>query len=237
MGKIIAHVTDVHLDEPFTQEQGIDARKNWNTILNDISSRGIREIIYGGDIGESTSNQWFFESLSNYRISISLGNHDHYEEVIKHFKPKDFEKKSELYYTNESHYFKFIFLDSSSGSISQEQFDWFKDQLKCSKDIALFVHHPILPIEVEVDKQYALKDRDRIKIELQLFGKRVYLFCGHYHFDDEQTDSHIRQFVTPAGSYQVEKTINKVLVNNKSFGYRIIKFHNEKLSTEVIRFS
>ena len=85
MNKKITYVTEIHLDEKFPMEQGVDTRKNWKTILNDISSRDIYDIIFGGDIGEKAVNKWFFESLRNFTFAITLGNHDFYNEMIKHY--------------------------------------------------------------------------------------------------------------------------------------------------------
>lgn len=237
MNKKIAYVTDIHLDEKFPMDKGFDARKNWKIILNDISSRGIDEIIFGGDIGDKTVNKWFFESLRNYTISITLGNHDYYSEVIKHYNLGVVEKQTELYYSQERGYYKCIFLDSSSGSISQEQFDWFKKELFTTKNIILFIHHPILAVDAEVDKRFALKERNRIKTELLNFENDVIIFCGHYHFEDEKNNDNIRQYITPASSYQVEKIPNEIKVNNDTFGYRIIELNKKEINTDLIMFS
>jgi Icc protein len=237
MNDKIAYVTDIHLDEKFPKDEGVDTRKNWKIILNDISSRGIDKIIFGGDIGEKTSNKWFFESLQSYTVAITLGNHDYYKEVIKHYNFGVVKKQTELYYSQEHDYYKYIFLDSSSGSISQEQFEWLKKELLTTKNIILFIHHPILAIDAEVDKCFALKERNRIKTELLDFKNDVIIFCGHYHFEDEINNGNIRQYITPASSYQVEKTPNKIKVNNDTFGYRIIEFNKKEINTDLIMFS
>ena len=237
MNKNIAYITDIHLDEKFPIDMGVDARKNWKTILNDLSSKGIEEIIYGGDIGEKTANKWFFESLRNYTVAITLGNHDYYNEVIKHYNLKVVEKQTELYYSQERDYYKCIFLNSSSGSISQEQFDWFKKELLTAKNVIIFIHHPILAVEAEVDKRFALKERNRIKTELLNFENDVTIFCGHYHFEDERSNGNIRQYITPASSYQVENIPNEIKVNNDAFGYRIIELNKKEIKTDLIMFS
>ena len=72
MNKKFAYINDIHLDEQFPIDHGVDARKNWEIILNDVSKKGIREIIFGGDIGEKTVNKWFFESLQDYNFAINL---------------------------------------------------------------------------------------------------------------------------------------------------------------------
>jgi len=237
MNKKIAYVTDIHLDEKFPIDQGVDPRKNWKIILNDISSRGIDEVIFGGDIGEKTANEWFFESLKNFTIAITLGNHDYYNEVIKHYNLGRVKKQTELYYSQERDYYKCIFLDSSSGSIGPEQFDWFKEELLTTKNIVLFIHHPILTVDAEVDKRFALKERNRIKTELLNLENDVIIFCGHYHFEDERNIDNIRQYITPASSYQVKKIPNEIKVSNDTFGYRVIELNEKGINTNLIFLS
>lgn len=237
MNKKIAYITDIHLDEQFPIDHNVNSRKNWEIILNDITSKGIDEIIFGGDIGEKTANKWFFDSLANYNIAITLGNHDDYNEVIKHYNVGLDKVQTELYYSQEREYHKFIFLDSSSGSISEQQFNWLKNELITDKDIVLFIHHPILAIDAEVDKLYALKQRDRIIAQLLNFKKDITIFSGHYHFDDERSNEHIKQYVTPASSYQVVKIPNKIKIDATTFGYRIIELNEKKINSNLMMFS
>ncbi len=237
MKEKIAYITDIHLDEKFPIDLGVNPRDNWNVILNDISSRGITKIIFGGDIGEVNSNQWFFESLSQFDINIILGNHDTYNEVQKYFFKSEDTQKKELFYNKEGVYHSFIFLDSSSGEISPNQLDWFKNKLNTEKDILIFIHHPIIPIDAEVDKQYGLRKRHLIEVVLQNIKNSSTIFSGHYHFDDKKTKGNIVQYVTPASSYQVEKIKSEIKVHKDSFGYRIIELNGKKINTDLILFS
>lgn len=233
----IAYVTDAHLDETFPREQGVDARKNWKRILNDISEKGIRTIVYGGDIGEKTANKWFFESLKEYAISITLGNHDDIDEVIKHFDFERFGNQSRSYYVQEDDFYKSIFLDSSSGFIDEDQFNWLEKEVLTTKNLILFIHHPILQIDAEVDKQFALIGRESIKNLLLELENKVTIFSGHYHFQDHRVEKNIQQFITPAGSFQVEKIPNEIKIDATTFGYRIIELKKGGIDTEIITFS
>lgn len=237
MIKRIAYVTDIHIDEQFPIDQNVDARKNWKIILNDIASRNIDEIIFGGDIGEKSANKWFFESLQNFTIDLSLGNHDDFNEVVRHHDFGIAKMQTELCYSKEFDFYKVIVLDSSSGSISDEQFNWLKSALLTSKDIMLFVHHPILAVDAEVDRLYALKARDKIQAELLKFKRSVTIFCGHYHFEDEKNKENIRQYITPASSFQIEKIPNEIKVNNETFGYRIIELNKNEIHTSLVMFT
>lgn len=233
----IAYVTDIHLDETYPIEQGADSRKNWKIILQDISAKGINEIIFGGDIGEKASNRWFFESLINFKLSVILGNHDYFNEVTKFYTDSVVKNRTELYYKQLKGNYKFIFLDSSSGYISQEQFEWFQKELITTSKIIIFVHHPILGINAEVDKRFALKERNKIKEALLSIDNDVTIFCGHYHFDDEKSVENIQQYITPASSYQIDKIPNEIRVNTAVFGYRIIEIDDTSINTSLVMFS
>lgn len=236
MNKKIAYITDIHLDEQFPMDYQVDTRKNWEMLLNDISSRNIEDIIFGGDIGEKSANNWFFDSLRDFNIAITLGNHDHFDEVIQFYDFANVGKQTELYYSQEFSFYKFIFLDSSSGSIGQQQFDWLKNELLTTKNIVLFIHHPILSIDAEVDKRFALHQRDRIQTELLKIENKIHIFSGHYHFDDVRNNANIRQYVTPASSYQVEKIPDTIEINNSTFGYRIIELNEHRIDTDLVMF-
>ncbi|MFL1897226.1 metallophosphoesterase family protein [Aquimarina sp. 2-A2] len=235
MDKKIAYITDIHLDEKFPVDCGVDAQKNWKILLEDISSRQINQIIFGGDIGLKSSNKWFFDSLKEYNLAITLGNHDFFDEVIKYYNFENSRNQAELYYTQELEYFKFIFLDSSKGFISEQQFNWLTTELITLKKIVIFIHHPILAIEAEVDKRFALQQRERIQTVLLSSKNEIYIFCGHYHFNDTQHIENIIQQVTPASSYQVEKLLGVIEINNAAeFGYRIIELKKDTIQTNLV---
>ncbi|WP_299213954.1 metallophosphoesterase [uncultured Aquimarina sp.] len=236
MIKKIAYITDIHIDEEFPKSVGVDARQNWETILKDVASRNINDIIYGGDIGEKSSNAWFFESLQNYQLSISLGNHDDFSEVIKHYKNDFPEDLKELSYCQEYDFFKFIFLDSSAEVISEKQLKWLQAELITQKKILLCIHHPILEIPAVIDKRFSLKGREKIQTLLQEIPNTITIFCGHYHMKDRRSDKNITQYITPAGSYQVEKDPDEIKVHSSTFGYRIIELDKDQMHTEVVLF-
>lgn len=233
----IAYVTDLHLDEQFPNDMGVDARSNWKTILSDVSKRNIDEIIFGGDIGEASANEWFFESLKNVKHSLSLGNHDSYKEVVKYYDSYSSDSVNELYHARSVGNYKFIYLDSSTEMISDEQFVWFKNELKTEKDIVLFIHHPVVTGATELDKRFSLKDSKMIREELLFLNQKATIFSGHYHFEDKRLCDNIVQYITPASSYQAEKTVGEIRLNNITFGYRIIELTENEINTEVISFS
>src|SRR5688572_27775032 len=99
MNQTIAYITDIHLDETYLTQIGVDPKANWQRILDDVKARGIHSIIFGGDIGEPSAHTWFFESLKEFNLQLALGNHDTFAKVSKHFKREEWQ--DEAYYATE----------------------------------------------------------------------------------------------------------------------------------------
>lgn len=236
MTKTIAYITDIHLDESYLAEIGVDARTNWQHILADVKAKGIHSIIFGGDIGEMAANAWFFESLKEYDLQLTLGNHDTFAEVRKHVHKEAWKDKTEGYYSVEDSYFKYVFLDSSNNAISVTQRLWLQAETSTHKPLLLFVHHPFFPVDTPVDRTYPLQNREMLQQILQQRKAPATLFCGHYHMQDEQTIGAIKQYITPAASYQMVKEAAEIQTDNTWFGYRIIHLTENAVLSEVIRF-
>ena len=234
--KRVAYVTDLHLDEDNFKERGLDPRGNFQCILKDVINRNIKEIVCGGDIGTKESYSWFFDLVKEFKLDLTLGNHDVGSEVIKYYSAHTPSRTGELYYSYEDQHYKYIFLDSSSNEISEQQFQWLKGELTTNNRIVLFIHHPILEVRSVIDQEYPLHGREQIKQVLQKCNNDVTIFCGHYHMRDEQTDQNIKQLVTPSVSFQIDKNASSIEVNTSSFGYRIITLDQDQITSEVLWF-
>ncbi|RAJ27256.1 metallophosphoesterase family protein [Pedobacter cryoconitis] len=229
-------------------------------ILEDIARNGITEIIFGGDIGTQEANLWFFETVYalNFKLLMVLGNHDTYSQVSQYYKNEYHHELSkehhhelsnehhnrhynkltkELHYAYEQGHFKFIYLDSSSNAISQVQLNWLRLELDTEKEILLFIHHPVLEISTPLDKiGAALQGREEIKSLLSAQQKEITIFCGHYHMADELIAGNIRQYSSPACSYQIEKLSAKIEIDTLIFGYRTITINDSQINTKVKLF-
>ncbi|UII20101.1 metallophosphoesterase family protein [Fulvivirga ligni] len=231
--KTIAFVSDIHFDEQFPIDQGVNAQQNWDKILESLHSKGIKEVVFGGDIGAASSHELFFDSLKAFSTHIILGNHDEFAEVSKHYNPCN--QSNEIYYEMEDDHFKYLFMDSSSEKISQEQLNWLKTAVETNKSVLLFVHHPVLPVKTKIDEMYPLHNRSEVKAILNAAETDITIFCGHYHMNDEQQKGNIKQVITHAGSYQILKDAPEIAVSNSTFGYRIINIVGSKIeSTEIV---
>lgn len=237
MHKKIAFITDIHLDEDFVAGLGVDAYSNWTILLDDIMQKEVDEIIFGGDIGEGSDGVFFFASLKATGIpfSIIIGNHDRYDTVKAFYQHTEDPSSAELFFTKEDETYQYIFLDSSSNSISSLQLTWLEEKLKQSaKKIFLFIHHPVLKVDTEVDRLYPLHNRDEVKQLLTACSKEVTICCGHYHMPDGTASGNIRQFITPAASYQILKDAHGIAVDAGQFGYRLITLDGTEIYTELV---
>lgn len=234
--KTIAYITDTHLDEPGPGEHGADERHNWQTVLADLTTRKIDRIVFGGDIGLFAAYPDFFESLNAYPdLMVTPGNHDTSAHVRQFFPEKYHHSESGFYSSEEEGNMLWLFLDSSTDKISPEQMQWLEQQLSASdKEILLFIHHPILAVNTPVDRKYPLENRDGIKSLLLGYGKKVTVFCGHYHIEDETSQANIKQYVTPAISYQIKKGTVEMEGDATYFGYRMIYVDGTKIETEIV---
>jgi len=235
MSKTIVYLTDTHLNETGPAEHGADERQNWQMVLADLTTRKIDQIVFGGDIGLFSAYPDFFESLSDYsNVKITPGNHDTSAHVRLFF-PNAVHSESGFYHSDEDDHFKYMFLDSSTDKISPEQMDWVESELQHStKELIVFVHHPILPVDTPIDRKYPLENRAVLKDLLLRYAKHVTVFCGHYHVEDETSEDNIKQFVTPAVSYQIKKGTAEVEGDATYFGYRLIEIDGTKIETEVV---
>lgn len=233
--KQFAFITDIHLDEQFPIDNKVNPTKNFETILADIEKRKITDLIFGGDIGEPTAHNYFFNKLQNFSLNLILGNHDKFENVKGYFS-KD-RNTQELYYKTEDENFQYIFLDTSDEQLSKPQLEWLKNELTENKALILFIHHPVLEIPTHIDKLYPLKNREELKTVLLNFKKNVTIFCGHYHMNDEQKLKNIKQYTTQSMSFQVVKNATDLEIDNANFGYRIIEIYNDKIETQTVNFN
>ncbi len=101
----------------------------------------------------------------------------------------------------------------------------------------MFIHHPILETSTTPQREYPLIGNEKINSELQKFGKDVYIFCGHLHMDDEQCEGNVKQFVTPAASFQAKKYSETSEKDNINFGYRIVTITKDEVLSEIKMFA
>jgi len=250
--KVVAHFTDTHLGQKLLMGGAMggdkmryddEPKKHQDrllSVLDDIASRGITDVIFGGDIGTNGSVPGFFELLNGYNFttSIILGNHDIYGNVAQYCSLPGNTVQGKMCFSHDDGHLKRIFLDSSDNTIGDDQLAWLARELNGASKVALFLHHPILEVDTPLERAGAsLKDRDKIKMLLAGTHCGVSVFCGHYHMIDEACEGRIWQLVTPAVSYQIIKQADRLQVDTSKFGYRILEIDGAEITSEVVLFT
>jgi|SRR5579871_136000 len=246
----IAHVTDLHIGQQPSVDSDVQYklrylsnsdqhRDHFDTIIKDVGSRGITEIVFGGDIGTTDSNEWFFSRLRKQpaKLALTLGNHDKINEVARHFDLAASAAVGKYYYLRDTPDIDLIFLDSSANEIDGEQQIWLARTLAGSiKPLVIFVHHPIFAVASPFDESSggALVRRKDLQRILADSKRRIDIFCGHYHMSDTASFGNVTQHLTPAGCYQIEKSPARLELDVRQFGYRLIALDGSKVETETV---
>ncbi len=249
MGHLIAHFTDCHLGQRLVMDREMDNDKmcydpasgeheaRLRRVLDDIAGRGITHVVFGGDIGAGDTAGHFFELLKAYPFSLSVvaGNHDTFEGIAPHWRADAEPVAGKLCYSHRKGPWTFIVLDTSDNTAGEAQRAWLKDELADATRVALFLHHPVLDIETPIDRAgAALRDRTELKDILAAAACDISVFCGHYHMIDEAQEANVRQFVSPATSYQIIKRAEALQVDRTRFGYRILDVSDTEIGTDVV---
>lgn len=230
----IAFLTDQHLLDKNVEKKGVSTLSNWQKILEDVRTRGIKTVVLGGDLGEMVALPKVFKELADFTVFIMLGNHDKISVIAPYFSAaKD---KEELYYTADFSGYRFIFMDSSSAKVSKNQQDFLKKELAEAEKPVLFIHHPVLKVNTWMEKNYPLKNKDEIKEVLDASGKKITVFSGHYHLAHNSSAGSLTQIISPAISYQILEN-EKYAADTKTFGYLIADFGSDEIQTEKIIFN
>ncbi len=229
----IAHITDLHLDESFPFNDQISARKRFDAVLKSIKRENITQIVCTGDIGENDGVQYFFEKIKTKDISIALGNHDTFNQMSTYYTIGVNHDSKKIYSSIVKTYYKYIYLDSSAGSIDDKQLLWLKEELISSKPIIIFVHHPIIGLNLKVDEIGKLENRDQVIAILKTVKNTITIYCGHYHLESTLNEENITQYITPAVSFQIKKDVNTIEIETTVSGYRIIEITKDSITSQV----
>jgi 3',5'-cyclic AMP phosphodiesterase CpdA len=230
-------MTDLHLDDFMANEAGIDGRRNVLSVLSSIEERGIKDLVLTGDFGPPASLEWLTDTVAGHglRRFLILGNHDKLSDFERLPEAADYIKPDGLYYSRIMAEVSCIFLDSSKAQIGAGQLGWLEARLQeATKNVAVFTHYPVLDCgHTVMDRLYRLKNREAVAEVLYSSGRRISIFCGHYHTYHEQVSGGISQYVTPSTLLQIKKYAEKPETESTRFGYRSIHLSPDKITTEV----
>jgi Icc protein len=237
----IIQITDSHIGREGEDTHGVDVRANFLRILEYAISHQPDYLVFTGDLcfksGDESIYQWVKNQLGDLNIPrfFLSGNHDDSHLLAHSLGISHFLKGKEVYYSQKWEDRDLLFLDSSSGWISEKQLNWVETQLeKASGDVLLFIHHPLLLANVPfMDGKYPLQNMRDLQDRLFRYPEPVHVFCGHYHVEKVIQKKNITQYITPSCFFQLHPFQEEFRIDHYRIGLRLIDWKEEVLDTTV----
>lgn len=238
----IAQLTDLHIGETEINMYGSPVRKQFLTVLDNLTKYPLDAIILSGDLaafqGELSSYQWIKEKLKEITcpIYICAGNHDDLNNLQQVF------DLNPAYFHKDGYYFKAciknhwcFFLDTSSYFLSNNQLEWLKQQDQAlNEEVLLFMHHPPLNCGCKfMDAKYPLKNISESWSVIKQLKNINYIFCGHYHTEKTVIKDGKTVFLTPSTVAQFDSQTIDISISHRNPSWRIIEWNGETMRTFV----
>jgi Icc protein len=239
----IALLTDLHLDLKNPVHESRDTVRQFQDTLAAVKDWDPDHIVVLGDLAMQRGGIDIYKSvqasLGDVQIPFDIisGNHDLSHEISEVFYASNtLSKDGEHYFASSIKDMPAIFLDSSSGHISENQLAWFKDRLTMINDkVFIFIHHPILDTNsIAMERLYPLSNRAELANLLTTYvDKTFYIFCGHYHKECVTFKDNIVQYLTPSTWVQIGDESDEITILQEPPGFRKLIIRSEILISFV----
>jgi Icc protein len=233
----ILHLTDLHVGKAGEATYGVDVRRNLDAVLQDLPRYAPDLVMISGDLcyrtGETKIYKWIRERLDSvpYSFAFLSGNHDDPQKLADVFNLRDDLHQSELYYSRRIHGQTILFLDTTAGTLSEQQLQWTEQQLRTHQGpLLFFMHHPPFQAGVPfMDQNYPMHATDKFCQLLFDYPYPIYIFCGHYHVEKTIARKNVQLYITPSLFFQIDQSSPEFKVDHYRIGFRLI----ERLSIRV----
>ncbi len=240
----IIQLTDLHIGQLGADSYGVDVRKNFKNALAKALPLWPDLFIVTGDLcldrGDSEIYRWIKQELDRTAVTYLLlpGNHDDVTLLTEVFEQQERVKHGELYYLEQLADRTVLFLDTSSGTMSDIQLQWLDKTLsEIDEDpLLVFMHHPPLLAGVPyMDSKYCLENWQTVS---DLFIRQdfsVEVFCGHYHVHKSVQLYNLTVHITPSTYFQIDQFHTDFQVDHRRPGFRVIDLVEGQVR-ETVRF-
>lgn len=239
----IIHVTDFHIGGEDQYPFGVNLRANFLSTLTDIERMNPNLVVMTGDFCLKEPREdvysWIRHQVDSIGIPFEIigGNHDNISMMTTGLLDEDLSNdQSEYYFSDELEGHNILYLDSASGTISQEQLEWIEEEVRraAGNGLLVFIHHPpVLAGVPHMDRQYALENNQSL---LEIFDQHdapVQVFCGHYHVDRTVVWKNVMVHITPSLYIQIFPYVEEFAIDHYQIGYRVIDFAEGTLRHSV----
>lgn len=238
----LAFITDMHLGAEGENPQGVDVRQNFLKALDFVAGMKPNCLVLGGDIcngtGDRATYEWVKKQVDQLPVPcyIVSGNHDDSTMLAEVFENTHHLHGSELYYALPLDGRPVLFLDSSKGELSTEQWTWLREYLKALRDsnVLIMMHHPPLPADVVfMDQKYPFGQSDDFMEIVRELPCHVTVVCGHYHVDKVVQRGNLLALLSPSTFYQMQQTTPEFAIDHYQIGIREINLTSYGTTTTV----
>lgn len=236
----IVQITDIHIIPEGADSFGVDTKANFRNILAEAKAFKPDKVVITGDFcfrdPRPDIYHWVKQELDEQGIEIDLisGNHDDPATLAKIFNWEDRLHGEVIYYKDYWAGRPVFFLDSTVGTVSEEQLAWLKKELaRVDGPVLVFMHHP--PVDAGVphmDLNHDLKNKEEVLSILEAYSGPVNVFSGHYHVEKTINRGNVTMQITPSCFVQIDQYHEEFVVDHHRIALRLITLREkETLST------
>ncbi len=241
----IAFITDLHIDTDTEHTQGVDVRQNFLRVLATLADVKPHCLVLGGDLCNRTGDQTIYDWIRAetrklpWPTYVVPGNHDDAALMAATFRRENDLHGDELYYAVSLDGFPALFLDSSKGVFSEQQWAWLRDYMKLLRDnnLLIFMHHPPLPADMQsMDRVSPFSQTDDFLELIRDLPCHVTVACGHYHIDKVVQRGNLLTLLTPSTYVQLRPDTPDFVISTHQVGYRElnVSFHSVNSSVHYL---
>ena len=245
----VLQLTDLHLyADPGTRLKGIPTQQMFRDVLSDIAARHIvfDYAIVTGDLaqeGELGAYAFLIETLGD-RLSTCRfipGNHDRRPHLRSAFGTA-IAGKGPITFALDAGGWRLVGLDtlvpgSGAGRIAADQLVWLEETLASARGrpVALFMHHPPIPVGTPWLDRIGLQAPDAFAELLSAFPNVEVVCCGHVHQEFEGSLGGIPVLAAPSTCLQFEPGTESPVFTDEPPGFRLLELSPGEMTTEVFR--
>lgn len=238
----LAFITDMHLGAEGEKVQGINVRQNFLKALDFVADLKPNGLVLGGDIcnskGDRVTYAWAKNQVDQLLMPCYVipGNHDDTTMLAEVFRNTHYLHGNELYYALPLDGRPVLFLDSSKGILSDEQWVWLREYLTALRDnnVLIVMHHPPLPADVVfMDQKYPFRQSDEFLELMRELPCHVTVVCGHYHVEKVVQRGNLLALLSPSTFYQMQQNTPEFAIDHYRIGIREINLTTHGTTSTV----
>lgn len=239
--RTFAQVSDPHISRAGDKPHGVDVRANFCRILSEVAQAKVEHLLLTGDLcvseGDVEIYRWIRAQLESLMLPFSVvpGNHDDAGLLADVFGLGGMFTDGVLHYRLDLFGKRFLFADTSSGSLSRVQLEWMETQCEDGPDdVLLVLHHPPTLAGVPfMDHNYPLENLQETQTRLMATGRSITVLCGHYHVEKTVRLENITVLVCPSTFFQIAEESSELVCDFSRIGWRRVEIDGRNIRSSV----